>query len=121
MKYNDVERYKELKDRVVWSEAKFPSEKSLNGHFEKHAKEFVQSMTKEDYQKAAASLLSQPVDDATVGYETEEGRRVRYDKKNNIMAIGNCTTSGKIRINTMLRLEKVEEYYNENYDRDHNG
>lgn len=37
-------------------------------------------MTKEDYQKAAASLLSQPVD-ATVGYETEEGRRVRYDKK----------------------------------------
>lgn len=38
-------------------------------------------MTKEDYQKAAASLLSQPVDDATVGYETEEGRRVRYDKK----------------------------------------
>lgn len=69
LKYNDVERYKELKDRVVWSEAKFLSEKSLNGHFEKHAKEFVQSMTKEDYQKATASLLSQPVDDATVGYE----------------------------------------------------
>ena len=121
LKYNDVERYKELKDRVVWSEAKFPSEKSLNGHFEKHAKEFVQNMTKEDYQKAAASLLSQPVDDATVGYETEEGRRVRYDKKNNIMAIGNGTAGGKIRINTMLRPEKGEEYYNENYDRDHNG
>ena len=121
LKYNDVERYKELKDRVVWSEAKCPSEKSLNGHFEKHAKEFVQNMTKEDYQKAAASLLSQPVDDATVGYETEEGRRVRYDKKNNIMAIGNGTAGGKIRINTMLRPEKGEEYYNENYDRDHNG
>ena len=41
--------------------------------------------------------------------------------KNNIMAIGNCTTSGKIRINTMLRPEKGEEYYNENYDRDYNG
>ena len=121
LKYNDVERYKELKDRVVWSEAKFPSEKSFNGHFEKHAKEFVQSMSKEDYQKAAASLLSQPVDDAIIGYETDKGRRVRYDKKNNIMAIGNRTTSGKIRINTMLRPEKGEEYYNENYDRDHNG
>lgn len=121
LKYNDVERYKELKDRVVWSEAKFPSEKSFNGHFEKHAKEFVQSMSKEDYQKAAASLLSQPVDDAIIGYETDKGRRVRYDKKNNIMAIGNRTTSDKIRINTMLRPEKGEEYYNENYDRDHNG
>lgn len=121
LKYNDVERYKELKDRVVWGEAKFPSEKSFNGHFEKHAKEFVQSMSKEDYQKAAASLLSQPVDDAIIGYETDKGRRVRYDKKNNIMAIGNRTTSGKIRINTMLRPEKGEEYYNENYDRDHNG
>ena len=55
LKYNDVERYKELKDRVVWSEAKFPSEKSLNEHFEKHAKEFVQSMTKEDYQIGRAS------------------------------------------------------------------
>lgn len=74
-------------------------------------------MTQEDYQKAAASLLSQPVDDATV----EEGRRLRYDKKNNIMAIGNCTASDKIRINTMLRPEKGEEYYNENYDRDYNG
>lgn len=121
LKYNNVERYKELKDRVIWSEAKFPSEKSFNGHFEKHAKEFVQNLTKEDYQKAAASLLSQPVDDAIIGYETDKGRRVRYDKKNNIMAIGNRTTSGKIRINTMLRPEKGEEYYNENYDRDHNG
>lgn len=78
-------------------------------------------MTQEDYQKATASLLSQPVDDATVGYETEEGRRLRYGKKNNIMAIGNCTASDKIRINTMLRPEKGEEYYNENYDRDYNG
>lgn len=121
LKYNNVERYKELKDRVIWSEAKFPSEKYFNGHFEKHAKEFVQNLTKEDYQKAAASLLSQPVDDAIIGYETDKGRRVRYDKKNNIMAIGNRTTSGKIRINTMLRPEKGEEYYNENYDRDHNG
>lgn len=121
LKYNDVERYKELKDRVVWSEAKFPSEKSFNGHFEKHAKEFVQNLTKEDYQKAAASLLSQPITEDVIGYETDKGRRVRYDKKNNIMAIGNRTTSGKIRINTMLRPEKGEEYYNENYDRDHNG
>ncbi len=121
LKYNDVERYKELEDRVVWSKAKFPSEKSFNGHFEKHAKEFLQSMTKEDYQKAAAILLSQPVDDAIIGYETDEGRRVRYDKKNNIMAVGNRTPRGKIRINTMLRPKKGEEYYNENYDRDHNG
>ncbi len=121
LKYNDVERYKELKDRVVWSEAKFPSEKSFNGHFEKHAKEFIQNLTKEDYQKAAASLLSQPIAEDVIGYETDKGRRVRYDKKNNIMAIGNRTTSGKIRINTMLRPEKGEEYYYENYDRDHNG
>ena len=47
LKYNDVERYKELKDRVVWSEAKFPSEKSLNEHFEKHAKEFVQKIVRD--------------------------------------------------------------------------
>lgn len=121
LKYNDVERYKELKDRVIWSEAKFPSEKSFNGHFEKHAKEFVQNLTKEDYQSAAASLLSQPITEDVIGYETDKGRRVRYDKKNNIMAIGNRTASGNVRINTMLRPEKGEDYYNENYNRDHDG
>lgn len=41
LKYNDVERYKELKDRVVWSEAKFPSEKSFKGHFKSHGDEFT--------------------------------------------------------------------------------
>ncbi|MBT0879631.1 hypothetical protein KJQ97_09365, partial [Campylobacter sp. 2018MI01] len=39
LKYNDVENYKELKDRAVWSEAKGPSETSLSGHFKTHANE----------------------------------------------------------------------------------
>ena len=52
LKYNDVEICKELKDRVVWSEAKFPSEKSLNGHFKFHGDEFA-NISKEQYRKAA--------------------------------------------------------------------
>lgn len=98
LKYNDVEKYKELKDRAVWSEAKFPSEKSLNGHFKSHGDEFT-NISKEQYQKAAASLLAEPVSEDILGYDTEF-RRVRYDHKNNIYALGNPKTK---RITTMFR------------------
>lgn len=120
MKYNDVERYKELKDRVIWKQAEFPTQKSFNGHFKKHAKEFEEELTKEQYQEMAADLLSQPISDNVLGYETEEGRRVRYDKSRNIIVIGNLN-SERARIATMMRPIKEEEYYHENYRRDHSN
>ena len=113
LKYNDVERYKELKDRVVWSEAKFSSEKSLNGHFKSHGSEFA-NISKEQYQKAAASLLAEPVSEDILGYDTEF-RRVRYDHKNNIYALGNPKTK---RITTMFRPKEGKEYYDGEVSKD---
>ena len=113
LKYNDVERYKELKDRVVWSEAKFPSEKSLNGHFKFHGDEFA-NISKEQYRKAAASLLAEPVSENILGYDTEF-RRVRYDRKNNIYVLGNPKTK---RITTMFRPKEGKEYYDGEVSKD---
>lgn len=113
LKYNDVKRYKELKDRVVWSEAKFPSEKSFNGHFKSHGDEFT-NISKEQYQKAAASLLAEPVSEDILGYDTEF-RRVRYDYKNNIYALGNPKTK---RITTMFRPKGGKEYYDGEVSKD---
>ena len=113
LKYNDVEKYKELKDRAVWSEAKFPSEKSLNGHFKSHGDEFT-NISKEQYQKAAASLLAEPVSEDILGYDTEF-RRVRYDHKNNIYALGNPKTK---RITTMFRPKEGKEYYDGEVSKD---
>lgn len=113
LKYNDVERYKELKDRVVWGEAKFPSEKSFNGHFKSHGDEFT-NISKEQYQKAAASLLAEPVSEDILGYDTEF-RRVRYDYKNNIYALGNPKTK---RITTMFRPKGGKEYYDGEVSKD---
>lgn len=98
LKYNDVEKYKELKDRAVWNEAKFPSEKSLNGHFKSHGDEFA-NISKEQYQKAAASLLAEPVS----------------DHKNNIYALGNPKTK---RITTMFRPKEGKEYYDGEVSKD---
>lgn len=118
LKYNDVERYKELKDRVVWSEAKFPSEKSLNGHFKSHGSEFA-NISKEQYQEAAASLLAEPVSEDILGYETDN-RRVRYDRENNIIAIGKIGKNRSVKITTMFRPDEKEEYYYDDYEREHN-
>lgn len=118
LKYNDVERYKELKDRVVWSEAKFPSEKSFNGHFKSHGDEFT-NISKEQYQKAATSLLAEPVSEDILGYDTES-RRVRYDRENNIIAIGKIGKNKNVKITTMFRPDEKEEYYYDDYEREHN-
>lgn len=106
LKYNDIEKYLELKDRLLWSDSKFPTEKSLDGHFKSHGDEF-DSLTKEQYQKMAADLLSEPKSEVILGYETED-RRVRYDSARNIFALGNPNT-GKIK--TMFRPVKGKEYY----------
>ena len=118
LKYNDVEKYKELKDRAVWSEAKFPSEKSLNGHFKSHGDEFT-NISKEQYQKAAASLLAEPVSEDILGYETDN-RRVRYDRENNIIAIGKIGKNKSVKITTMFRPDEKEDYYYDDYEREHN-
>lgn len=118
MKYNDVESYKELKDRVVWGEAKFPSEKSFNGHFKSHGSEFA-NISKEQYQKSAATLLAEPVSEDILGYETDN-RRVRYDCENNIIAIGKIGKNRSVKITTMFRPDEKEEYYYEDYEREHN-
>ena len=106
MKYNDVEGYKELKDRIRWTKSKFPTEKSLNGHFKNHGKEFG-DITIEEYQKMASDLLSKPTSDKILGYQTEL-RRVRYDIDNNIYVLGNPKVH---KINTMFKPDLGREYY----------
>ena len=117
LKYNDKEGYERLKDSLSLAKAKFPSEKSFDGHFLKHCAEFP-DLSKEDYQKTASLLLASPVDENILGYETEDGRRVRYDKANNIMAIGKKNKNNQARLNTMLKPNNREDYYHENYKRD---
>lgn len=114
MKYNDVEKYKELRDRFIWKQAKFPTQKSFNGHFKKHAKEFEEELTKEQYQEMAADLLSQPVSESILGYETEF-RRVRYDKKNNMFVLGD---NNKKTITTLLRPIEGSKYYETDWQRE---
>ena len=106
LKYNNVEGYKELKDRIRWTKSKFPTEKSLNGHFKGHRKEFG-DITIEEYQKMASDLLSKPTSDKILGYQTEL-RRVRYDIDNNIYVLGNPKVH---KINTMFKPDLGREYY----------
>lgn len=106
LKYNDAEGYKELKDRIRWAKSKFPTEKSLNGHFKNHGKEFG-DITIEEYQKMASDLLSKPTSDKILGYQTEL-RRVRYDIDNNIYVLGNPKVH---KINTMFKPDLGREYY----------
>lgn len=106
LKYNDVEGYKELKDRIRWTKSKFPTEKSLNGHFKDHGEEFG-DITIEAYQKMASDLLSKPTSDKILGYQTEL-RRVRYDIDNNIYVLGNPKVH---KINTMFKPDLGREYY----------
>lgn len=106
LKYNNVEGYKELKDRIRWTKSKFPTEKSLNGHFKDHGKEFG-DITIEEYQKMASDLLSKQTSDKILGYQTEL-RRVRYDIDNNIYVLGNPKVH---KINTMFKPDLGREYY----------
>lgn len=106
LKYNDAEGYKELKDRIRWAKSKFPTEKSLNGHFKDHGEEFG-DITIEEYQKMASDLLSKPTSDKILGYQTEL-RRVRYDIDNNIYVLGNPKVH---KINTMFKPDLGREYY----------
>lgn len=106
LKYNDVEGYKELKDRIRWTKSKFPTEKSLNGHFKNHGKEFG-DITIEEYQKMASDLLSKQTSDKILGYQIED-RRVRYDVENNVYVLGNPLT---FKIRTMFKPELGREYY----------
>lgn len=117
LKYNDKEGYGQLQDQARWIKAKFPSEKSFNGHFEKHGHEFP-SLTKEEYRKLASELIASPTDENILGYETEGGRRVRYDKAENIIVIGRRNKNNQARLNTMLKPDEGEKYYYENYKRD---
>lgn len=55
IKCNGGEQYEQLKDRARLIKAKFPSEKSFNGHFEKHSHEFG-NISKSDYLKLEQEL-----------------------------------------------------------------
>ena len=106
MKYNDAEKYRDLKERIIWRQAKFPTERSFNGHFKSHGKEFG-NISKMQYQKMAANLLAEPISEAILGYETDN-RRGRYDIENNIYVLGNPKTQ---MITTMFKPNIGKEYY----------
>ncbi|MFM0585694.1 minor capsid protein [Streptococcus suis] len=113
LKYNDKEGYEQLQDRARWIKAKFPSEKSFNGHFEKHGHEFG-NISKSDYLKLGQELLSNPIQDNILGYDTDS-RRVRYDVKNNIYVLGN---NGKATITTMMKPDEGRAYYDREVAKD---
>ena len=112
LKYNGGEGYQELKDRVSWSQASFPTEKSFNGHFRKHSEEFG-NITQAQYLELGRKLLGEPIGDNILGYDTEY-RRVRYDLEKNIFALGN-NKSG--RVTTILKPEEGVNYFEQDWKR----
>lgn len=112
LKYNGGEGYQELKDRVRWSQASFPTEKSFNGHFRKHSAEFG-NITQAQYLELGRKLLGEPIGDNVLGYDTEY-RRVRYDLEKNIFALGN-NKSG--RVTTILKPEGGVNYFEQDWKR----
>ncbi|ENW4707645.1 polymorphic toxin MafB class 3, partial [Neisseria gonorrhoeae] len=102
-----------IQDRIRWTKSKFPTEKSLNGHFKDHGKEFG-DITIEDYQKMASDLLSKQTSDKILGYQTEH-RRVRYDINNNIYVLANPKT---FKIKTMFKPDLGKEYYDGEFKKD---
>ena len=115
LKYNGDEGYQELKDRVRWSQASFPTEKSFDGHYKKHRVEFG-DITKEDYLHIGQNLLSKTINENILGYDTEM-RRVRYDVENNIYVLGDNRSK---RITTILKPKKGVDYYEQDWEREFN-
>lgn len=113
LKYNNVEGYKELKDRIRWAKSKFPTEKSFDGHYKKHRVEFG-DITKEDYLHIGQNLLSKTINESILGYDTEM-RRVRYDVENNIYVLGDNRSK---RITTILKPKKGVDYYEQDWERE---
>lgn len=103
--------------REKWLNAKFPSEKSLNGHYKSHASQFG-NLTKSEYLQIAAELLAQPIKGDIIGYDNN-GRRVRYDRKTNTIAIGKIDKNKVERIATVFKPNNGEAYYYEDYKKEH--
>lgn len=97
-----------------WENANFPSEKSLKGHFRKHANE-LNIISEAEYLNKARQLLSKPIKDGIIGYEVNN-RRVRYNKVTNEIVIAKYG-----RIATFMKPIKGIDYYEENRKRDFNG
>ncbi|EHR33449.1 hypothetical protein HMPREF9709_01197 [Helcococcus kunzii ATCC 51366] len=96
-----------------WNKSEFRTEKSLQGHFKSHGKEF-NFKTKEEYIKSARKLLSKKIDGENIfGYETKDGRTVIYDKAKNEIAIGQ---NGYIK--TFYKPTKQYDYYLEQLEKD---
>lgn len=112
LKYNGGEGYRELKDRVRWSQASFPTEKSFNGHFRKHSEEFG-NITQAQYLELGRTLLGEPISDNVLGYDTEY-RRVRYDLEKNIFALGD---NKRGRVTTILKPEEGVNYFEQDWKR----
>lgn len=117
MKYNNKKELDDILYRNELGKSVFPSEKSLNGHYEKHGKKMGYS-SKEEYQKGAQKLLSKKAGNDVYRYTTENGRTVVYDEKTNEIVIFD---QGKIK--THLKPDDGIEYYylnkgkDEEYDR----
>lgn len=110
----DIERMDEKKDTVKWRKADFPSEKSYNGHYKTHEKEFP-NLAKAEYRELAREILSEPISDLYLGYEIGS-RRVRYDIERNIFVLGNTVGT----ITTMFKPEEGRVYYERDKKRSNN-
>lgn len=82
VKYNNKKEFDDILYRNELDKSVFPSEKSLNGHYEKHGKKMGYS-SKEEYQKGTQKLLLKKEGNGVYRYTTEAGRTVVYDEKTN--------------------------------------
>ncbi|SFE96380.1 phage putative head morphogenesis protein, SPP1 gp7 family [Peptostreptococcus sp. D1] len=112
MKYNNTNKLEEIKERHSLKKSIFSSEKSLDGHFNKHNSEFGYK-NKEEYLKKSQELLGKAESENIHRYKTKSGRHVVYDKKSNEIVIYD---KGKIK--TYMKPNNGYEYYLEQYRKD---
>lgn len=112
-KHTNVKEWQEIKDSFKRSKASFASEKSLLSHYEAHGEQFS-SLSREEYLSHAQFILSQIKSERYFAYESGT-RRVRYDVKDNVFALGNIKNS---KIITMFKPDEGADYFETNQQRD---
>lgn len=103
-KYNNSEEYMNLILKRDLTNAKFPTKKSLAGHFNDHGKE-VGAHNQQEFLEKAVRLLRR-TDSGVLSYGNQHGRRVVFDKEKQLVVVYD---NNKIR--TFFKPIDGEDYY----------
>ena len=110
-KYNKSEEYIELILKRDLTKAKFPTKKSLAGHFNDHGIE-VGAYSQQEFQEKAVKLLRR-TDSGVLSHGNQFGRRVVFDIEKQVVVIYD-----KHKIRTYFKPIDGKDYYWEQFRKD---